>query len=274
MMRRLLSVIALLFVLPAALGAQDRSLAIETFDTRIVVGVDRSLDITERITFRFDGSWNGVYRMVPLEYRTSTGFQWTIRADLIEATDERGTVLEVEQLRERHYRKFKIWVPGAQNTTKTITLRYRVDGGLRFFEEHDELYWNATGDEWDVALGMVTAEVVLGDLLQRGLRLVRHRSERHGHGGAGGLRDAAASPVSRRVDRRRGMGQGTDPDADDLGEALLVPPRQLAPRGPDPRVRLHVLDLEQAGTGSGPQADRGPLRAAGGCHPRRGGDAP
>jgi uncharacterized membrane protein YgcG len=163
MMRRLLSAIALLFVAPGLAAAQDRTLAIETFDTRIVVGVDRSLDITEKIRFRFDGSWNGVYRMVPLEYRTSTGFQWTVRADLIEATDDQGTPLEVEQLRERHYRKFKIWVPGAQNTTKTITLRYRVEGGLRFFEDHDELYWNATGDEWDVPLGMVTAEVVLPD---------------------------------------------------------------------------------------------------------------
>jgi hypothetical protein len=163
MMRHALLAAALLLGAPAAVGAQDRTLTIEKFDTRIVVGVDRSLDITETITFNFSGSWNGVFRMVPLEYRTSTGFQWTVRADLIEATDERGTVLEVEQLRERHYRKFKIWVPGAQNTTKTITLRYRVDGGLRFFEDHDELYWNATGDEWDIPLGMVTAEVVLPD---------------------------------------------------------------------------------------------------------------
>ena len=40
-------------------------------------------------------------------------------------------------------------------------LRYRVHNGLRFLEDHDELYWNATGDEWDVPLGFATAQVVL-----------------------------------------------------------------------------------------------------------------
>jgi uncharacterized membrane protein YgcG len=54
-----------------------------------------------------------------------------------------------------------MWVPGAENATRTVVLRYRAANALRFFDEHDELYWNATGDEWDVALGMVTAEVIL-----------------------------------------------------------------------------------------------------------------
>jgi LemA protein len=62
---------------------------------------------------------------------------------------------------ERHYIKYKIWIPGAENTSKVVSLRYRVHNGLRFFEDHDELYWNATGDEWDVPLGLVTTQVEL-----------------------------------------------------------------------------------------------------------------
>ena len=33
--------------------------------------------------------------------------------------------------------------------------------GLKFFEDHDELYWNVTGDEWDVPIENARAEILL-----------------------------------------------------------------------------------------------------------------
>ena len=30
----------------------------------------------------------------------------------------------------------------------TYTLTYRVEGALNAFPDHDELFWNAIGDEW------------------------------------------------------------------------------------------------------------------------------
>ena len=141
--------------------AQERSLAIENFSTLIRVNQDATLDIQETIAARFTGKWNGIYRTVPVEYRTPQGFNWSIHLDLLGATDGSGQPLEVETKRERHYIKYKIWIPGAEDASRVISLRYRVHNGLRFFEDHDELYWNATGDEWDVPLGLVTAQVEL-----------------------------------------------------------------------------------------------------------------
>jgi hypothetical protein len=40
-------------------------------------------------------------------------------------------------------------------------LRYRILNALRFFEDHDELYWNVTGDEWDVPIESVSAHIEL-----------------------------------------------------------------------------------------------------------------
>ena len=117
--------------------------------------------MTETITAEFTGSWNGIYRSVPVEYRTPQGFNWTLRLDLLGVTDQSGTPLEVESGRERHYVKYKIWVPGAENATRTVVLRYRAKNGLRFFEDHDELYWNVTGDEWDVPIEAATARIEL-----------------------------------------------------------------------------------------------------------------
>jgi uncharacterized membrane protein len=151
----------LLLVLTAAPAAAQRSLAIERFDAHIVVGRDGGVDITETITAKFTGSWNGIYRTVPVEYHTPQGFNWTLRLELLGATGPEGQGLKVEGKRERHYIKYKIWVPGAENTTRTVMLRYRAKNALRFFEGHDELYWNVTGDEWDVPIEAASARIEL-----------------------------------------------------------------------------------------------------------------
>ena len=40
------------------------------------------------------------------------------------------------------------------------TLVYRVEGALNAFEDHDELYWNAIGPEWQAPIESVRIEVV------------------------------------------------------------------------------------------------------------------
>jgi uncharacterized membrane protein len=42
-----------------------------------------------------------------------------------------------------------------------VKVRYRVSNALRFFDEHDELYWNVTGDEWEVPIEAASAIVRL-----------------------------------------------------------------------------------------------------------------
>lgn len=158
-MSRLL--LALLLCLPTAPVAAQRSLAIERFAADIAVRRDGTVEVAERITARFDGQWNGIYRTVPVGYRTPQGFNWTLHLELVGATDEDGGVLRVERERVRHYVKYKIWVPGAKDTTRTLVLRYRARDALRFFADHDELYWNVTGDEWDVPVGLASARISL-----------------------------------------------------------------------------------------------------------------
>jgi uncharacterized membrane protein YgcG len=153
--------ILLLALSATALQAQ-RSYSIERFDARIVVNRDASIDVTETITAKFVGSYNGLFRTIPIEYRTSQGLNWTLGLSLREARDlATGRALRAETSRERHYAKYKIWIPGAADAVRTIVLRYHATNGLRFFDEHDELYWNVTGDEWQVPIAAATAEIEL-----------------------------------------------------------------------------------------------------------------
>ncbi len=162
MKRFLLVLFAGLVAVTAPLAAQ-RTFVIEDFHADIAVNVDGSIDVTETIQPRFTGSWNGIFRTIPITYRTPQGFNWTLRVDLLGATDGDGEQLRMESEREGYYLKIKIWVPGANDATRTVVLKYRAQNGLRFFENHDELYWNVTGDEWEVPIESASARITLPD---------------------------------------------------------------------------------------------------------------
>jgi uncharacterized membrane protein len=147
-------------LLAPALHAQ-RTLVVQRFDAVVDVAADGTVRVDETIVARFTGSWNGIFRTIPVEYRTPQGLNYTLRLNVESVTDDQGRELRVERERERHYLKLRIWVPGAQDATRTVRLRYRVDNALRFFEEHDELYWNVTGDEWEVPIESASAVVRL-----------------------------------------------------------------------------------------------------------------
>ena len=86
---------------------------------------------------------------------------YTLFLEPLSITDDDGHALKYEQSRQGRYTKFKIYVPDANDATRTVIIRYRVLDAIRFFDDHDELYWNVTGDEWDVPIESVTAHIEL-----------------------------------------------------------------------------------------------------------------
>src|SRR5436309_13530712 len=142
--------VVLLFLALSGTGpSAQRSYSIERFDARIRVNRDASIDVTETITARFVGSWNGLYRTIPVKYRTPQGLNWTLGVSLQSARDDAGRNLRTETSRQGAYIKYKVWIPGAANADRALVLRYHATNGLRVVDEHDELDWNVTGYEWD-----------------------------------------------------------------------------------------------------------------------------
>jgi uncharacterized membrane protein len=157
----LLFTIIPLLLIALAPPASARELKIQKFSAEIFIQPDSTLDVTETIEANFIGVWHGLYRTIPVEYVTPQGFNYTLFVTLDSAKDDRGQTLKVESSRERHYLKWKIYVDDATDAVRTITLSYRVKNGLKFFEDHDELYWNVTGDEWDVPIENASAQILL-----------------------------------------------------------------------------------------------------------------
>src|SRR3712207_3789850 len=116
--------------MPHAAHAQ-RTLVIESFTAQVQVLESGEIDVADTIRPRFTGSWNGIFRNIPVQYRTPQGLNYTLLLDVVDARDDEGRALRYESSRERHYRKLKIWIPDATDTTRTVVLRYRVRNGLR-----------------------------------------------------------------------------------------------------------------------------------------------
>src|SRR2546430_2201862 len=154
----LLMVVALTW----AAAFSSRELRIENFQAEIIVAPDGSIDVTENIQAHFfGGPWHGLYRTIPVEYVTPQGLNYSLFLDVKRITDGSGRSLRFESSRERHYRKLKIYIPNADNSVQTISIQYSVSDALRFFDDHDELYWNVTGDECDIPIQAASARIIL-----------------------------------------------------------------------------------------------------------------
>ncbi|MHC4937318.1 MAG: DUF2207 domain-containing protein [Planctomycetota bacterium] len=152
-----------LFALTPLAAAGQRSISFPEFNATVEVGEDASIRVLETIRVQFVGSWNGIFRTIPVNYDSPQGFNYRLFLDVESVTDESGRSLEHWVSEERGYRKIKIRVPGATDAIRTIAIRYTIPNALRYDEEYDELYWNITGDEWQEGIGYATARVVLPD---------------------------------------------------------------------------------------------------------------
>jgi uncharacterized membrane protein len=148
-------------VCASAVSAAARTLRIKHFDEQIEVRTNGTIDVTETIEVEFTGAWHGIYRTIPVKYTTPQGFGYTLFIDPISMTDDSGRKLKYETSRQGRYTKYKIYVPDAEDNTRTVIFHYQVQDGLRFMDDHDELYWNVTGDEWDAPIDLVTAHIAL-----------------------------------------------------------------------------------------------------------------
>jgi len=151
-----------LIALSAVVTAQAKELRIEKFNAHIDVASNGTIDVTETIQANFiGGPWHGLYRSIPVEYVTPQGLNYTLFLDVKQVTDGSGHRLKFDSSRVRHYRKLKIYIPDADNSVQTIAIEYTVSDAIKLFEDHDELYWNVTGDEWDVPIQSAHANIIL-----------------------------------------------------------------------------------------------------------------
>ena len=152
---RIIRCLALLFLL--AVSGYARSWHVTDFAGSYAVDKHGGVVATERITVLFEGPYNGIYRTIPVEYPDTHGTNYTLFLDVLSVTDDQGHNLKYESKRDGSYRKLKIYIPGAEDTLKTVVITYSAPNATRFFDDHEEFYWNVTGNDWPVPIDHASA---------------------------------------------------------------------------------------------------------------------
>lgn len=150
---------ALFLVVLFTLPAFARNWRISDFHSTITVDKTGGIFVIERISFVFSGSYNGIYRTIPVEYPGPGGTNYHLFLKIESVTDEAGQPLKYESSRQGAYRKLKVYIPGAEDTSKTVLITYSSPNATRFFDDHDEFYWNVTGNDWPVPIDHASALV-------------------------------------------------------------------------------------------------------------------
>ena len=136
---------------------------ITDFSADIRINPDSSLLVTETVLVDFGNeSRHGIYRSIPTRYRDKYGNTVALRLEFIAATDATGQPYDMVETTTGRYRRLRL---GSDKTTvtgqQTYRLQYRVQRAVTFFDDHTELYWNATGNEWPVTIQRARATVSL-----------------------------------------------------------------------------------------------------------------
>lgn len=138
---------------------------IESFAMDITVRADGMIDVAETIEYVFpDGGEerHGIYRDIPTRLHDDTGKLYEMPLGVRSVTDGAGSDWPVSVTRITAGKRLKIGDKDETVTgTQTYAISYEVGGALRYFPDNDELYWNATGNDWTVPIVRSSATVHL-----------------------------------------------------------------------------------------------------------------
>ncbi|MDH7601804.1 MAG: DUF2207 domain-containing protein [Armatimonadota bacterium] len=138
---------------------------ISDFQIRVEVCEDSSINVTETITADFRNEpHHGIYRVIPLLGKDSWGNNYRLRVYNVRVTDLSGRALNVLRRFQDGSLYLRIGDPDVYvSGLQTYVISYTVWRAIHFFSDHDELYWNAVGTEWEVPILKAWCDVVIPD---------------------------------------------------------------------------------------------------------------
>jgi uncharacterized membrane protein YgcG len=137
---------------------------IRDYHSDIRIAADGELTVTETITVMAEGDRirRGIFRDFPLTMEDARGRTIHVDFDLVSVTrDGQQEPSHTESIA----RGIRIYA-GGENTqlrpgVHTYEITYRTNRQIRYFDDHDELYWNVTGNGWQFRIARASARVTL-----------------------------------------------------------------------------------------------------------------
>lgn len=130
------------------------------------INKDGSVVFNEIIEYDFGTEQkHGIFRDIPIKYRARGG-NYNLRVSDVSVVDENN-----------HPYKFQVFYPGNDiqikigDADKYVTgkkiylIKYKIERAINYFSDHDELYWNVTGNAWSVPIKHASIKIYLPETL-------------------------------------------------------------------------------------------------------------
>lgn len=163
-MKKLVLFLFLFFFIfvPKIHAATDEGWVIENFQSNIIVEQSGKVNVTETIDVNFDTlQKHGIYRDIPNIYydenRNNTYADIHITSVLRNGINE-----QYKQSQNGNFLRLQIGNPNRTFSRKAkYTITYDITGILKSFSDHDELYFDVTGNGWQVPILKTSATITL-----------------------------------------------------------------------------------------------------------------
>jgi uncharacterized membrane protein len=147
-------------LLPTTAFSQD--FTINHFHSDITINEDSSFIVKETIDVEFHRFKHGIYREIPFKYVEERGNAIKTPLLVLSVTDGAGKDWKYKTKKKGNVVNIRIgdpkkYVEGRQ----TYVITYKVENAILFFDDHDELYWNVTGNYWWAPIKEASANVTL-----------------------------------------------------------------------------------------------------------------
>lgn len=139
---------------------------IYSYDSEIYIQEDASMIVEETIEV-YAGGINikkGIYRDFPTKYKDKNNNNYNVKFEVLEVLrDGKKEPFKTENQKNG----VRVYIGDSNKTLSsgyyTYTIKYKTDRQIGYFDDHDELYWNVTGNGWSFAIDKATATVHLPD---------------------------------------------------------------------------------------------------------------
>jgi len=154
-------VVATCFLLLQAAYAREQ---IISFHSDIEVLADSSMAVTETIRVLAEGDQirRGIYRDFPTDYRDRLNNQIHVGFTIEKVTRDGYSE---DFFTEKYANGVRVYVGNADRLLPSgeyeYAISYRTSRQLGYFADHDELYWNVTGNGWGFAIQHASARIRL-----------------------------------------------------------------------------------------------------------------
>lgn len=139
--------------------------SIKSLNSDVKINKDGTISIIETIDYDFGNNQkHGIFRDIPFIKVNEDGKRYKLKIAIEKVTDSNGSFYNYSTSYVGDNLELKIGDANKLVTgVKTYVLKYNVSGAITYFTDHDELYWNLSGNDWDVPINSYTANIFLPD---------------------------------------------------------------------------------------------------------------